>query len=68
MPGCGVNTPLMSALRRLMQVDLCEFEASLQSQFQDSQGLLHRETLSQKGQTKAITWGKGTARHKYHKE
>jgi hypothetical protein len=30
-------TPLIPALQRQRQVDLCEFEASLHSKFQDSQ-------------------------------
>jgi len=37
-------------------------------QVSEQPGLLHRDTLSQKKQTKVRTQGRGTARHKHSKE
>jgi len=48
-----VHTPLIPAIRKQRQIDLCVFEASLVYRMSSkTPGLLHRETLSQKKKRK----------------
>jgi hypothetical protein len=50
--------PLIPALRRERQADLCEFETSLQSELQDSQSYIKKSCLQTKpNQTKLCNMG-----------